>query len=165
MKQFAQHGFTLIELMFVVAVIGILAAVALPAYKDYVVRSKVAEAFELGMAVEKSVAEYRDRWGILPRDNLAVGLPGAATLRGAWVSGIEVKDGAIAITFVPSLIEEMKGTPVLMLRPAINPALPTSSLVWVCQDLNAPHGFTISAVPESIHLLPPRYLPGLCRRK
>ena len=59
-------GFTLIELMFVVAIIGILAAVAIPAYNDYTIRARVSEAFLVAGEAQRAVAEYYDRWGRLP---------------------------------------------------------------------------------------------------
>ena len=163
MKQPAQQGFTLIELMLVVAIIGILAAVALPAYQTYVVKAKVAEGLEMALAVEKTVAEYRDRWGLLPHDNTAAGLPDAASMRGDWVSGIQVADGAIAISFVPDLARDLKGRPVLLLRPAIDPARPTGAVVWVCQERASPRGLTVQAPPESLVLLSSMYVPGPCK--
>lgn len=163
MKQLAQLGFTLIELMLVVAIIGILAAVALPAYQTYVVKAKIAEGLEMGLAVEKTVTEYRDRWGVLPRDNAAAGLPVAASMRGAWVSGIQIIDGAIAISFVPELAGDLQGRPVLLLRPAIDPTRPTGAVVWVCQDRAAPQGLNLQARPESLVLLSSKYLPGPCK--
>jgi prepilin-type N-terminal cleavage/methylation domain-containing protein len=159
-----QRGFTLIELMLVVAIIGILAAVALPAYQDYVVRSMVAEGLELAVSVEKTISEYRDRWGVLPRDNAAAGLPSATALRGAWVSGMEVHEGSITISFVENLAGAIKGRPVLLLRPAIDTSWPTGAIVWVCHDRDAPKGFTVNAIPSSTNLLATKYLPGNCRR-
>lgn len=164
MKLSVQRGFTLIELMLVVAIIGILAAVALPAYQDYTVKAKVAEGLELGLAVEKTVSEYRDRWGVLPPDNAAAGLPAAATLRGAWVSGIEVLHGSIAISFGPALGGSVQGRPVLLLRPATDPLWPAGPLVWLCHGRDPPAGMTVRAPAESWLLLPDKYVPGSCKR-
>jgi prepilin-type N-terminal cleavage/methylation domain-containing protein len=159
-----QRGFTLLELMLVVAIIGILAAIAIPAYQDYIVRAKVAEGLELAVSVEKTISEFRDRWGVLPRDNAAAGLPAASTLRGAWVSGMEVKEGTITISFVENLASAIKGRPVLLLRPAIDTSWPTGAIIWVCHERDAPKGFTVNAIPPSTFLLPAKYLPGTCRR-
>ena len=151
--------------MLVVAIIGILAAVALPAYQDYNVRARVAEGFELATAVEKSVSEYRDRWGVLPPDNAAAGLPAADAMRGTWVASIEVIDGSIAVKFVPRLASEFKDeTPTLLLRPAINPDWPTAALVWVCHDRAPPPGFTLRPAPQNMKLLPGKFLPSPCKR-
>jgi type IV pilus assembly protein PilA len=70
-----EHGFTLVELMLVVAIIGILAAVALPAYSEYMDRAKRAERFELVQPARQAISAFYDRWGRLPTTNTEAGLP------------------------------------------------------------------------------------------
>ncbi len=135
-----QKGFTLIELMVVVSIIGILAAIAIPAYQDYVVRSKLAEAAQLLGPVKTAVSQYYDRWGRLPKDNTAAGLPPPAALRGKSVMEIEVRDGVIGV-----LLDNVKLTTIngkrVFLRPAISQAYPTGNIVWVGNDRTAPTGY------------------------
>jgi type IV pilus assembly protein PilA len=128
-----------------------------------VVRAKGAEGLEMALAVEKTVAEYRESWGVMPHDRAAAGLLHAASMRGDWVSGVQIMDGAIAIGFTPELASDLQGRAVLLLRPAIDPARPAGAVVWVCQDGAAPRGLTLRARPESVVLLPSKYLPGPCK--
>jgi type IV pilus assembly protein PilA len=164
MKRSAQRGFTLIELLQVVGIVGILAAIAVPAYQDYTVRSKVAEGLELAIAVEKTISDFRDRWGTLPRDNAAAGLPSAAAMRGTNVSAIEVRDGAIVVRFVRSLARDLNEQSVLLLRPASSPTWPTGALVWVCQNHDPPDGMTLPPADPSWSMLPNKYVPPSCRK-
>jgi type IV pilus assembly protein PilA len=90
MKKQMQKGFTLIELMIVVAIIGILAAVALPAYQDYTARSQMAEPYVLADTAKNAVTEYWTNNGSYGSNNTSVGLPSAASISGKYTKSIEV---------------------------------------------------------------------------
>lgn len=95
-----QKGFTLIELMIVVAIIGILAAVALPAYQDYTKRARVSEGIGLAAGAKTSVSEFFASNGHFPPTNLSAGLPAGTSISGNAVTSVEVgTNGAITITY------------------------------------------------------------------
>ena len=95
MKRSLQKGFTLIELMIVVAIIGILAAVALPAYQDYTKRARVSEALSLMSGAKASVTEYYSTNNTWPSGNASVGLAAKASISGGSVSSVEVTGSKI----------------------------------------------------------------------
>ncbi|EMS2660492.1 pilin, partial [Neisseria gonorrhoeae] len=91
-----QKGFTLIELMIVIAIVGILAAVALPAYQDYTARAQVSEAILLAEGQKSAVTEYYLNHGIWPKDNASAGVASSPTdIKGKYVKEVEVKNGVV----------------------------------------------------------------------
>ncbi|ENV2092564.1 pilin, partial [Neisseria gonorrhoeae] len=90
-----QKGFTLIELMIVIAIVGILAAVALPAYQDYTARAQVSEAILLAEGQKSAVTEYYLNHGKWPSDNSAAGVANPTEIKGKYVKQVEVKNGVV----------------------------------------------------------------------
>ncbi|ENX8856776.1 pilin, partial [Neisseria gonorrhoeae] len=90
-----QKGFTLIELMIVIAIVGILAAVALPAYQDYTARAQVSEAILLAEGQKSAVTEYYLNNGEWPKDNDSAGVASASKIIGKYVKQVEVKNGVV----------------------------------------------------------------------
>jgi type IV pilus assembly protein PilA len=94
-----QKGFTLIELMIVVAIIAILAAIALPAYQDYTIRGQVSEGLSLASGARTAVAEFYSNRGTFPTNNASAGLAPAASISGQYVKSVTVNAGKITALF------------------------------------------------------------------
>ncbi|ENW1848150.1 pilin, partial [Neisseria gonorrhoeae] len=90
-----QKGFTLIELMIVIAIVGILAAVALPAYQDYTARAQVSEAILLAEGQKSAVTEYYLNHGEWPKDNTSAGVASASDIKGKYVKSVTVAKGVV----------------------------------------------------------------------
>ena len=154
-----QKGFTLIELMIVVAIIGILAAIAIPAYQDYIVRSQVTEGLAMASSVKASVAEYYADRGVFPPTEADLGITSAPT--GKYVSSITVTTGEILITFGNDANANIL-TQTLRLRPG---ASPNGDIMWQCGDraLTASADFTgVNDTANGGSLLG-KYRPSNCR--
>ncbi|EMT3399619.1 pilin, partial [Neisseria gonorrhoeae] len=97
-----QKGFTLIELMIVIAIVGILAAVALPAYQDYTARAQVSEAILLAEGQKSAVTEYYLNHGIWPEDNTSAGVANPTEIKGKYVESVTVANGVVTAQMKPS---------------------------------------------------------------
>lgn len=131
MKRNLQKGFTLIELMIVVAIIGILAAVALPAYQDYTKRAHVSEGMALGSGAKSSVTEFYSSMGRFPANNESAGLAADTAIKGNAVTKVTVgTNGLITITFN----DKVENGKTLLLSPATG----AGSVTWKCKggDVN-----------------------------
>jgi len=160
MTKSIQKGFTLIELMIVVAIIGILAAIAIPAYQDYVIRSQVSEGLAMASAAKVSVAEYYANKGDWPVDNSAAGLGAASTIQGKYVAAINVANGGIQITYGNEANETNLRTKTLGLTPGPSEA---GDVIWKCARSDEPSGWFGSAADEASTTVAGKYLPSSCR--
>ena len=124
-------GFTIIELMIVMTVVGILSAVAIPVYQGYVTRAKVAEALHLVQPFRTAVEDRFVQSGQLPADNASLGASAPAEERGRYVRSVRVADGAIVLTF---------GDPALLDRTVTyTPAVNGAALEWRCTSTLPDH--------------------------
>ncbi len=154
------QGFTLIELMIVVAIIGILGSMALPTYQDFIIRAQVEEAMNLTAGVKKSINNYYLANQTFPTDNQMAGVPKPEHLIGNFVTGVQVKDGAIHIT-LGNRINAHVNNKVLSLRPAIVTANPSSPIAWLCGYAEPVTGMT--AIGENNTTVPGLYISLDCR--
>ena len=143
-----QKGFTLIELMIVVAIIGILAAIAIPAYQDYTVRAQVTEGLSLASAVKAGVAESYANTGGWPADLAAAGGTNATPPSGKYVTSVNVAGGVITITFGGVANTAITGANnTLTLFPGVST---NTDIVWACSDGAKPAaGITWAVAPAA----------------
>jgi len=160
----SSRGFTLIELMIVVAIVGILASLAVSAYQTYTVRAQIAEGINFAAGAKVPVVETFNETGIPPVDRLAVGLTASpADTQGNYVSGVAIVNGRIDITFGNNVHQDVFGDTL-----SVTPYTSGGSIVWRCGFAPPPPGSTAitGGGVTSAHLMPTvdqRYLPKSCR--
>ena len=161
MNKRIQKGFTLIELMIVVAIIGILAAIAIPAYQDYTIRSQVSEGLAMAGAAKAAVAETFAQTGAWPADNNAAGM--GTDVSGKYVESIVVSQGTISITYGGAQVNQIVSGGLLDLRPSVSN---NNDVIWVCGRAPTPANASDPSTggsPADATSIANKYLPATCR--
>ncbi|HEZ2273750.1 TPA: pilin [Neisseria meningitidis] len=156
-----QKGFTLIELMIVIAIVGILAAVALPAYQDYTARAQVSEAILLAEGQKSAVTEYYLNHGIWPGDNNSAGVATSTDIKGKYVQKVEVKNGVVTATMLSSGVnKEIQGKKLSLWAKRQD-----GSVKWFCgQPVTRDNAATddVAAATDN-KKIDTKHLPSTCR--
>ncbi len=156
------NGFTLIELMVVVSIIGILASIAMPQYQVYIHRSEVTEALGMGANIREDVTAYYVETLEFPKDNKQAGVPNPNKLIANRITAVEVDDGAIHVTLGNKIAKPLRGK-ILSFRPATVDGSPKSPISWLCGYDEPVNGMT--AVGANKTSVSAEYLPAACRKR
>ncbi|EMT5474434.1 pilin [Neisseria gonorrhoeae] len=154
-----QKGFTLIELMIVIAIVGILAAVALPAYQDYTARAQVSEAILLAEGQKSAVTEYYLNHGEWPKDNTSAGVASASTIKGKYVKEVEVKNGVVTAKMLSSGVnKEIQGKRLSLWAKREN-----GSVKWFCGQPVQRDAGADDVTDDAADKIETKHLPSTCR--
>ncbi|HGH6620758.1 TPA: pilin [Neisseria meningitidis] len=157
-----QKGFTLIELMIVIAIVGILAAVALPAYQDYTARAQVSEAILLAEGQKSAVTEYYLNHGEWPGNNSDAGVASSTDIKGKYVQSVEVKNGVVTATMASSNVNnEIKDKKLSLWAKRQD-----GSVKWFCGQpvkRDATATATDAVTADTDKQIDTKHLPSTCR--
>ncbi|HEZ4010068.1 TPA: pilin [Neisseria meningitidis] len=155
-----QKGFTLIELMIVIAIVGILAAVALPAYQDYTARAQVSEAILLAEGQKSAVTEYYLNHGIWPGNNTSAGVASSSKIKGKYVEKVEVKNGVVTATMLSTGVnKEIQGKKLSLWAKRQD-----GSVKWFCgQPVTRDATNADDVTADGNDKIDTKHLPSTCR--
>ncbi|MBH5503714.1 pilin [Neisseria meningitidis] len=159
-----QKGFTLIELMIVIAIVGILAAVALPAYQDYTARAQVSEAILLAEGQKSAVTEYYLNHGEWPSNNSSAGVATSTDIKGKYVKEVKVANGVITATMLSTGVnKEIQGKKLSLWAKR-----QAGSVKWFCgqpvtRAANAKAANADDVAADGTNKIDTKHLPSTCR--
>ena len=155
-------GFTMVEMMVVIAIVAILALMAAPSFQDQIVRDQIKDALPLADVAKTPIAAAWAAAQSFPPDNAGAGLPSADKIVNNYISSVSVQDGAIHITFGNRANALINGK-ILTIRPAVVADAPIVPVTWVCGTAEGPGKMTIKG--ENKTNIPANYLPFSCRAR
>jgi type IV pilus assembly protein PilA len=153
-------GFSMMEILVVIAIVAILATLAIPSYLDKVVRDQIGEALPLADIAKDPLAASWAALQSFPPDNAAAGLPAPDKIVNNYVSSVLVRSGAIDLTFGNRANGVIRGK-VLTVRAAVVEDAPIVPVTWVCGHAKAPEKMTLKSTDSTS--IDARYLPLKCR--
>ncbi|HEY2627743.1 MAG TPA: pilin [Usitatibacter sp.] len=155
-----ERGFTWIELLMVLAALGALALMAIPAMQDGVLRRQVKDGMSLATLAEPAVQAAYSVLGAMPADNKAAGMPDRDKIVSQMVKDVNVANGAITLTFGNNASKALDGM-TLTMRPAVVADERSVPIAWLCHGVGVPKGMTV--LGEDLTNIPDKWLPVECR--
>ncbi|MBT5229017.1 MAG: pilin [Methylococcales bacterium] len=153
-------GFTLIELMIVIAILGAMVSYSVPSFHQYTIKTQVRESYVFGSQLQKAITDYYTKQQRFPKNNQEAGLPPPNKLIGIHVTRIEVNNGSLQLTLGNKVNQKIAGKK-LTLQPMVVDGSPKSPISWACGNASNPIG--MRKIGNNQTDIPAYYLPIECR--